>query len=102
MVVEAHADMLAPADRVWAEVKRTLERRGVRPSRTDDRELVLEVQESGGLSRTVRVEQPLGPRSRCSERIEVPSGALAPVLWVRAQMAARWRLARLRRTARSL
>ena len=102
MVVEASADMLAPADRVWVEVKRTLDRSGVRPERTDDRELVLEVQESGGLVRTVSVGQTLGPRSRCTERIEVPSGALAPVLWVRAQVAARWRLGRLKRMARTL
>ncbi len=102
MVVEASADMLAPADRVWAEVKRTLERRGVHPERMDDRELVLEVREGGGLVRTVRVGQTLGPRSRCTERIEVPGGARAPVLWVQAQVTARWRLARLRRTARTL
>lgn len=102
MVVEVSADMLAPADRVWAEVKRTLLRRGVIPQRMDDRELVLEMKESGGLARRVSVEQTLGPRSRCTERIELPSGALAALGWIRAQAGARLRLARLRRTARTL
>jgi len=100
--VEVSAEMLAPADRVWRELLRTLERGGLTAGQVDERDLRLEVRQAGGLVRRVSVEQTLGPRSRCTERIEVPGGALAPVGWLRAQAGARARLARLRRAARTL